>query len=122
LNKHLNTGKKGELLALDYLKNKGYIILEKNFKSAKYEIDLIVKDTENILIFVEVKTKTSNVYGEPETAVGWKKEKNIATASEAFMEKYDDFFDIRFDIISIILDGNRSLIKHIEDAFRPKNY
>lgn len=121
--KHLSLGKQGELLAENYLINKGYNILTCNYRYQKFELDIIALKDE-VLIFVEVKTRSTDWFGNPEEAVGMVKEQNMAQASEAFIYSNEklQYIDIRFDIISIIISDAKKTIKHIEDAFFPKNF
>lgn len=121
MSQHLKLGKRGEEIAAEFLLQNNYEIIQQNFKAQNYELDIIAKK-DNILIFVEVKTRNNNYFGEPEESVNHKKEKHITKASELFMNNYDDFIDIRFDIIAIILQDGNVKIKHIEDAFSPKNF
>jgi putative endonuclease len=112
-------GKRGERLAVDYLKKKGYRIVETNYRTRKGEID-IVCEHRDCVVFVEVKTRRSLAFGEPEEAVNSRKRKRmLLTATRYLTEKYrPDKVDCRFDVITILEDGKRTL-KHIEDAFRP---
>lgn len=121
--KHLSLGKQGELLARKYLQDNGYKILSTNFRHRKFELDLVALHNE-ILVFVEVKTRSTDFFGAPEEAVDFTKEKHIADASEAFMLNNNSlhYIDIRFDIIAIIMNKSKTQIKHIEDAFFPKNF
>lgn len=119
---HLTLGKKGENLAVEFLLGKDYKILERNYKPQKYEIDIIAFKN-GLLVFVEVKTRATDLFGDPEESVGYHKENNIANVAEYFMDQYkEDFSDVRYDIISIILNKRTTIIKHIEDAFFPKGY
>lgn len=112
-------GKLGEKLAVSFLKQKGYHILEKNWRHRRSEIDIIAKNNK-ILVFVEVKTRNNNHYGEPEIAVNQKKENLIANAGAAYMQQIGHNWEVRFDIISIIYKNEKSFtIKHFEDAFFP---
>ena len=108
-------GGTGEGLAVKYLEKKGYEILEKNFKTKVGEID-IVAATERCLIFVEVKARQSDEYGEPAEAVTAAKQKKISQVASQFITKYR-YFDcnVRFDIIEVRLDKKE--INHIENAF-----
>ncbi len=119
---HLNLGKKGESLAVDFLLKEKYRIVARNYKAEKYELDIVaIKD--GMLVFVEVKTRSTDRFGEPEESVGYQKEHHIAEAAEHFMEHFEDHFtDVRYDIISIILNDTNTKIKHIEDAFFPKGF
>lgn len=111
-------GEKGEAYAQKFLRSKDYQILECNWRYSRAEIDIIAKHN-NILIFIEVKTRSYVYYGQPENAVSPGKEALIIDAAQRYMEhiKYD--WQIRFDIISIILDKelNVKQLKHFEDAF-----
>lgn len=123
MSKHLTLGKQGELLAKKYLIERHYEILATNYVHKRYELDIIaLKD--QILIFVEVKTRSTDIFGSPEDAVGFLKEKHITEASEGFILKNDDlkYTDIRFDIISVIIKNNTTTVNHIEDAFFPRNF
>lgn len=114
-------GKRGEELAVSFLEKKGYQILELNWRYRRAEMDIIAKD-RGILVFIEVKTRNHNHYGEPEVAVDQKKEDLLASAGAAYMRKIEHDWEIRFDIISIIYKNDQNFtIKHFEDAFFPKN-
>jgi len=112
------TGKKGEKMAVDLLRSKGYQILETNWRFSRAEIDIIAKIDE-ILIFVEVKTRSSDFFGQPEEFINDKKEKLVADAASEYMKQVGHDWECRFDFISIILTSKSSRIKHIEDAFFP---
>jgi len=116
---HNQTGIQGEKLARAYLLRKNYKILETNWKHEKEEIDIIAMDKEELVI-VEVKTRSTDYFGEPEEAVDTPKEKRLISAAEAFIEENDLDVEVRYDIISIILKNNRQEIKHIQDAFFPR--
>jgi putative endonuclease len=112
-------GKIGELLAVKFLKQKGYQIIEQNYRSAWGEIDLIAQDGE-VLVFVEVKTRRSLKFGAPQVAVANSKQRKMSkTALEYLQEK--NFFDYvcRFDVISIVFppEPSEPIIEHIENAF-----
>lgn len=112
-------GQKGESLAVHHLKEKGYVILEQNWRFSKAEIDVIAKDDE-VLVFVEVKTRSYDYYGRPEDSIGRKKEKLVADAGAAYMRSIGHEWEIRFDIISIILPKTGiPTIDHFKDAFFP---
>ncbi len=115
--KHTEIGTNGEQLAVIFLKNKGYTILETNWRTGKKEIDIIAESTDSI-VFVEVKTRSSSAFGFPEEAVSTRK-KNLlkAAAEEYYLQKLPEKLP-RFDIISITLSTNATpRIHHIEDAF-----
>ncbi len=115
---HNELGKSGETAALEYLKAKGYFILETNWRRGKLELDIIAK-TDEELVFVEVKTRSVNSLTDPETAVDKTKIRNIVTAADIYMKMSPIDLPARFDIISVIGQEPRFEIDHIEDAFYP---
>ncbi len=117
--KHLDTGRKGEKLAAEYISNLGFIILETNWRHKKLEIDIIAKDKE-VLVFVEVKTRSSDFFGKPEIFVTPTKEKNLAEAAAAYMAKINHDWAIRFDVVAVLLKNETTCeITFIKDAFFP---
>lgn len=117
--KHLDLGRRGEQIAAEHLRNNGYRILEQNWRFKHAEIDIIAEKGGE-LVFVEVKTRTGDWYGDPEVAVDWRKERYLQRASAAYinLKRYDG--EIRFDILAITFRENSSHdLYHIEDAFFP---
>lgn len=105
----------GENIAVKFLENKKYIILDRNFRAQSTEIDIIAKDKEE-LVFVEVKTRKSHKFGEAYEAVGEFKMKNIINTARAYIYKHNLYdTQIRFDIIEVYYNEKR--INHIENAF-----
>ena len=115
---HNDFGKQGEELAVQYLIGKGYEILERNWRNIHKEIDIIAKDGE-CLVIVEVKTRQTDEYGDPDIAVTRKKQRMLITAANAYISKNNMDVETRFDIISIIFKDGEPVIEHIEDAFLP---
>lgn len=113
---HNEIGKKGENLAVEYLQNKGYKILHRNWIHQKNEIDIIASLSDTV-VFVEVKTRTSDYWGNPEDAISENKIKRIVDAAEHYLNECTDLECARFDVISILLKNGRIEIEHIEDAF-----
>lgn len=112
-------GDQGETLAVTFLKQKGFQILETNYRASHAEIDIIVQEGEAV-VFIEVKTRAYTSYGRPEDFVGIKKQQLISYAANRYMEQKGHEGEIRFDIISIILeDDNLKSIHHFKDAFFP---
>ena len=116
--KHNDLGKLGEDLAVQYLTDKGYEILERNWHNIHKEIDIVAKDGEELVI-VEVKTRKSGDYGDPDMAVTRQKQSRLISAANAYLFKNALDVSTRFDIISIILQEDKPIIDHIEDAFLP---
>lgn len=113
---HNELGKKGEQLAVDFLLDKGYAIIEKNYRFHKAEIDIIVQK-ESVLVVVEVKTRSTSYFGNPEEFVNPKKIKLLTMAIDDYVIKNDLDVEVRFDIIAIVKQNNKFVIEHIEDAF-----
>ena len=118
---HNDLGKWGEDEAALYYEDKGYEILERDWKVGKRDIDLIaLTEDKDTLVFVEVKTRQNNDLQEPEEAVDVKKMRNLAIAANAYVKLHGLDMDVRFDIISVI--GKCSCVESIacfEDAFNP---
>ncbi len=115
---HNLTGEKGEELALLYLTKKGFDILERGWRFKKKEIDIIAKHSD-CLVFVEVKTRTENYWGNPEEFVTKKKQKFLIEAAEAYIEEKQYMGESRFDIVSVLLTKGSETIEHIKEAFYP---
>lgn len=115
---HLNLGKTGESLAVEYLLKEKYQILETNWRYRRAEVDIIALDIDT-LVFVEVKTRYTDLWGAPEYAVSSKKEQLLTDAASQYMDLVKHKWEIRFDIISIIANDNETRIEHFKDAFFP---
>ncbi len=113
---HNDTGQKGEELAASFLQEKGFVILEKNWRFKNLEADIIAT-IPGTLVIAEVKTRKSNYFGEPETFVNKQKQKNLIKAGHEYIQRANLDLEVRFDIVSIILGDNQMKINHIEDAF-----
>lgn len=109
-------GKIGEDLAVELLVKKGYRILDRNWRSGHKEIDIVAMDG-NTLVAVEVKTRKTNTYGEPDIAVGVLKQRLLAWAADAYIRYHNLDVEVRFDVISIVITDTSQKIEHIEDAF-----
>lgn len=112
----IKKGKEGEEMAARFLMEKGYEIIERNYRHKRLEIDLIAKK-DNWLIFVEVKLRSSDAYGYPEDFVDYKKAKNIVDGAEQYTYDKNWQGNVRYDIISIRLLRDKTEIVQIEDAF-----
>ncbi|MBK9291799.1 MAG: YraN family protein [Bacteroidetes bacterium] len=115
---HNDLGKTGEEMALKHLRAMDYEILETNWRFGRDEIDIIARDKDTLVI-IEVKTRATNWYGEPEFAVNKAKQRILIRAAEAYIMKHDLNLDTRFDIISVIISPQGKTVHHIEDAFYP---
>lgn len=106
-------GKKGERLAEAYLKQKGMVILQRNFRTPFGEADLIVQDGDEI-VFVEVKTREGNAFGTPREAVGKQKQQRYYQIAKYYWLKTEEEPNARFDVVEVYQDGK---IEHIKYAF-----
>jgi putative endonuclease len=112
---HNELGKKGEKLAIDFLLKNGYKILETNYRFLKAEVDIIAQKNE-VLAVVEVKTRSSDYFGNPQDFVNLKKIKLLLSAIDHYVIEKDLDVEVRFDIIAIIHQKTIK-IEHLEDAF-----
>ncbi len=111
------TGKIGEDIAIDFLKKKGYKIIERNYKCVFGEVDIVARDSGDI-IFVEVKSRRSEYFGDPTDAVDFNKQKKLSKIALNYLnEKRLDNHDARFDVIAIKLSPNGNTVELIENAF-----
>jgi len=110
-------GAKGEQLAADFMAHNGFEIVERNFRYDRGEIDLIVRK-ENLVVFCEVKTRKSDLYGKGEEAVDEKKQAQIRKVAEGFVTDHQlDSCEFRFDVIVVDVRTKATRIRVIEDAF-----
>lgn len=117
MKRNSSLGKKGESLAVKYLKERGYTIVETNFRYERAEIDVIAKE-KNVLVFVEVKTRRKNSLGEPEDSVTLRKRDQIIKAAEGYLYKRNlPEIECRFDVIAIKQSNGEMEISHFKDVF-----
>ena len=110
-------GKKGETVAVHYLKKQGYRIIEQNYRSKAGEIDIIAREKQS-LVFVEVKTRSSRSFGSPKWAITPKKQKAISMAALYYLKMTNqNNVDARFDVVSILLQGEDTQIELVRNAF-----
>lgn len=114
--KHNELGALGEDLAVEELEKNGYEIVERNWRYKKAEIDIIARKNE-VLAIVEVKTRSSDYFGDPQDFVNQKKIKLLVEAVNEYVVSKDLEVEVRFDIIAIIINQNKLTIEHLEDAF-----
>lgn len=117
---HNELGLKGEEKAVAYLAEHGFLIRECNWRCGRIEIDIIAAKA-GLLVFVEVKSRSTHYFGYPENAVHKMKQRAIAKAAEVYVKKNKHHGSCRFDIISILFGSNKEVIEleHITDAFYP---
>ncbi|MDG2448550.1 MAG: YraN family protein [Saprospiraceae bacterium] len=114
---HNELGRKGEEIACELLLKKSYRILEKNWRYKKAEIDIIC-EKNGVLIFVEVKTRSTLKFGMPEDFVSSAKRSLMFGAANAYMFAINHTWEIRFDVISVLMNSKHPpKLTHFEDAF-----
>lgn len=113
---HNELGKIGEQIAVNHLMRRGYIILERNFVFDKAEIDIIAENEKSIVI-VEVKTRNSAYFGDPQDFVSKSKIKLLVKAAHEYIIQNTLEKEIRFDIISVIKNKQIESVEHFKDAF-----
>ncbi|HVO67560.1 MAG TPA: YraN family protein [Syntrophales bacterium] len=113
----IRTGKRGEDIAVAYLKKAGYRIVERNYKCPFGEIDIVAKDG-NTVVFVEVKSRKSEEFGDPQVAVGLEKQKKISKISLKYLEEKHLYpCNARFDVVAIKMLPSGNKIELIQNAF-----
>lgn len=113
---HNELGELGEEMAVDYLSKKGYTILERNYRYDRAEVDIIAQDKEQIVI-VEVKTRTSSFFGDPQDFVSRRKIKQLVKVADYYMQHKEIDKEVRFDIVAVLVNKKQESIEHFIDAF-----
>jgi len=116
MSKHYELGKEGEQLAVNYLLEKGYQILDRNWRYQKAEVDIIAQKAETLAV-VEVKTRSTKDFGNPQDFVKPKKIQLLVTAINEYVIQKNLEVEVRFDIIAITKTPSGFDIEHLEDAF-----
>ena len=109
-------GERGEELAVRHLVSKGYSILERNWRHEKAEVDIIARQGDTLAV-VEVKSRSSEAFGDPLDSVGREKIRLLRRAMNAYVNLKGIDLEIRFDLIGVVLEDDRQSIRHVEDAF-----
>ena len=115
---HNILGKEGEDMAANYLKDKGYTILDRDWHCGHKDLDLVVTKDDTV-VFVEVKTRTGSTWGDPQDFVTDRKIRRIVNSADAYIRYNRIDKDVRFDIVSIVVEHGEFVIEHIEQAFFP---
>ena len=115
---HISTGKQGEQLACQWLEAKGFSILHRNWRHGRDEIDIVARDG-GFLVVVEVKTRSTGYWGDPEQAIGPAKRRNLMRAATELVHTIPESLELRFDVISITHTSAGPEFLHIPDAFYP---
>lgn len=113
---HHKFGKEGEVFALDYVRQKGYKVLEVNFRLHPYEVDIIAMDQE-VVVFIEVKTRQTDEYGHPLEFITGKKEQNLIRVADYYLQYHLPGKEGRFDVITLLKRGDAFVLEHFINAF-----
>ena len=114
--KHNELGKKGEKETVKFLKAKGYKILKTNYRYLKHEVDIIA-EKEKTLVVVEVKTRSTRDFGDPQDFVKPTQIKSIIIAADAFIEQQSLDLEVRFDVVAVLAINGKYEMEHIKNAF-----
>ena len=113
----ITTGKHGEELAVRYLEEQGYAIIERNYRLRIGEIDIIARDGE-VLVFIEVKTRRSNRFGSPFEAVDFRKQQQIIRVARMYLARHGcENCAVRFDVVAVCFDGEAPIVELLKNAF-----
>jgi putative endonuclease len=118
MNEKQALGKWGELEAIRLLKDNGLDVIEANWSFLHLEIDIVAKEGDTLVI-VEVKTRGTNAYGEPEMFVSRAKQKKLIRAANWYLQNKKLSNEVRFDVVGIVKTGDAIATKYIKNAFAP---
>jgi putative endonuclease len=112
-------GEFGERVAERWLRHKGWRVLQRRFRNGHRDIDLVA-ERDGTVAFVEVKARRGSDFGDPVEAVHWRKQRELWRSASIWIERHgrpDESY--RFDVIGVLVRGERILVRHVENAFRP---
>jgi putative endonuclease len=110
-------GELGERIAERWLRRKGWRVVQRRFRSGHRDIDLVV-EREGMVAFVEVKARRGNRFGDPVEAVNWSKQKELARSASVWIDRHGRPSEsYRFDVVGILVEGDRVRVRHIPNAF-----
>ncbi len=113
-------GETGERIAERWLVRHGWRILQRRFRSGHRDIDLIA-EREGTIVFVEVKARSGNRFGDPVEAVGWRKQREMARSAAVWIDRHGRPGETyRFDVVGVLLQGERVRVRHVRGAFIPR--
>ncbi len=117
MSEHNDVGREGEALAANFLQQKGYEIVDRNWRYGPKEIDIVARDGDT-MVFVEVKTRSTLAFELPQEAVTKKKMKNLVEAADAYMIQNNIDLEGRFDIVAVLNGNPPKVIEHLEGAWQ----
>ena len=113
-------GETGERVAERWLTLQGWRIIQRRFRSGHRDIDIIA-EREGTVVFVEVKARTGDRFGDPVEAVGWRKQRELARSAAVWIARHgrpDETY--RFDVVGVLMQGERVRVRHVTGAFLPR--
>lgn len=116
MSQHNDLGNEGEAIAVQFLRDKAFDIVATNYRYKRVEVDIIAQKGD-LLVAVEVKTRSTTDFGDPQDFVKKKQIQHLITAVDQFVTKNELDVEVRFDIIAILKNRTGTKITHIEDAF-----
>ncbi len=117
MSEHNDVGREGEALAANFLQQKGYEIVDRNWRYGPKEIDIVARDGDT-MVFVEVKTRSTLAFELPQEAVTKKKMKNLVEAADAYLIQHNIDIESRFDIVAVLNGNPPKVIEHLEGAWQ----
>jgi putative endonuclease len=110
-------GMLGERIAERWLRQRGWRVVNRRFRNGHRDIDLVV-EREGTVAFIEVKARKGDDFGGPVAAVNWRKQKELSKSASVWIERHGQPCELyRFDVVGVLVDGERVRIRHIPDAF-----
>lgn len=111
-------GELGERIAERWLRRKGWRVMQRRFRTGHRDIDLVIEQ-DGVVAFVEVKARRGDRFGDPVEAVNWRKQKELGRSARVWIARHGRVREAyRFDVVGVLLDGQRVRVRHVEDAFR----
>ena len=106
-----------ERIAERWLRERGWLVVQRRFRSGHRDIDLVV-ERDGVVAFVEVKARRGDQFGGPVEAVNWRKQKELGRSARVWVSRHGRSHDAyRFDVVGVLVEGQRVRIRHVEDAF-----
>ena len=110
-------GEVGERIAERWLRRQGWRVVQRRFRNGRRDIDLVV-ERDGTVAFVEVKARRGAGFGGPVEAVNWRKQRELARSAHVWIDRHGrERESYRFDVIGVLVDGDRVRVRHVENAF-----
>jgi putative endonuclease len=114
----IDFGKRGEETAVAYLQSHGFTIRNTNWRWGHKELDIVALKGKTLHI-VEVKTRRAGFLVEPQASVDRRKQQHTVAAANAYVQRFDLDCDVQFDIVTVVISGEKSAVEYVPDAFYP---